>query len=76
MPKTAAIAAKSHRLSPKAGMKKKGKATSSASMVAVTSHVGLASQLHADFRQIWDSQKNAKVKRVIRDGTSTIIIYK
>jgi hypothetical protein len=45
-------------------------------MMAVTSHVGKASpQLKAEFRKLWESSmKNAKVKKVIRDGVSIITI--
>jgi uncharacterized protein (DUF2236 family) len=71
MPKSAAK-------SPKIKSQKKSKGKSSAQMMAVTSHVERASpQLHAEFQQLWHaSMKNAKVKKVIRDGPCIVTIYK
>ena len=46
-------------------------------VAAVTSNVVRATpQLHADFQKVWRAgMKNAKVKKVIRDGPSVATMY-
>ena len=72
MPKVGSAAKPGRR---KRNSQKKGKARLSTQMMAVSSHVGKVSpQLQAEFRKLWD--KNAKVKKVIRDGPLIMTIYK